>query len=301
MTRIRTAVLSLVAIVGLAFAPLVVAGSASAVTGVTVLFFSNPDYTDQEEEDATMIAALEAGGAIVTTFDGGDGSDRAWDTALVGNRVLVIPESNDPVYEPGGTPVISDAAAGIIRGFAEAGGTIFLGAAGNPEVLSFVTGLDYTSVWNYDGTSGPWSLAASIPTLPPEVTYSNGTYATAGVSTWPTELQDALIPLYVGIGDEFAAAGFGAGEGGVITLAYDWYPGQDPEDIAGRDLWNLVLNTLAEGTAYVSVLPAPAPAPAPQLADTGASFNALPWALAAALLLAGFGAVAATRIRSAKN
>lgn len=260
-SRIRAAALALVAALGLIAAPLLVASSASAAVPsiASILVFSNPAWTDQAEEDATIIADLAETGATITTFDGGDGSAAAWTAALAGKHVLVIPESGN-VYVPGGTAVISDEAAAVILAFTDAGGRVIISGGYNPDLVSYLTGLDYTSVWSTSGGgSEPWLLQVADPALPAELTYSDGTSPLTGYDTWPAELLAGITPLYVdATGVDVAAAMFPVGTGFVAYLAYDWFPDTAPESAASHLVWNVVLQYLAN-----------VPVPEPALAETG--------------------------------
>lgn len=285
-SRIRTAALALVAATGLLGAPLLVTASASAAVPSTapILFFSNDAWTDVSDEDATMLAALAETGAPITTFDGGDGSGTAWSTALVGNQVLVIPESD--IFDAGGTSIMSVDAATAVQAFVVAGGRVLLGSGNNSDLISFITGIDYASVWTLTGGSS-WDLQVVDPTLPPTVTYSNGTDPVTGFDTWAPGLLAGVVPLYVDVtGTQLAAATFPVGAGFVGYLAYDWYPGTDPADVSGRALWNLVLQAFAN---------VPAGAPEPALAATGVDSSIALTAGAGFLLL---GATALVLIRT---
>lgn len=287
--RIATALLAALALVTV---PLLTATSASAATATThnTVFFSNGAFTDPAEEDATMIGALSDAGIPVTVFDGGDGSASAWIAALAGNGVLVIPESSTSVYEPGGTSAMSDAAAAAVLAFVTAGGTLILGANDNSTLLSYLTGLNYASVWSKGGSGGPWDLQIVNPDLPAQVTYSDGTYPVVNFNLWSVDLLDGVLPLYVGDGgNELASGVFPVGVGAVLTLAYDWYPGEDESDISGRDLWNQVLVQGAVG------VPGVAPA-APALANTGIDTTIFVTG-ALGLLMLGAAALIVTRTR----
>ncbi|MGX5680948.1 LPXTG cell wall anchor domain-containing protein [Schumannella luteola] len=291
--RIRTAAVAIVGALGLLVAPIALAAPAAAVIPATnVLFFSNGDYTDPAQEDATQIAAIEAFGITVTTFDGGDGSDVAWDAALTGMDALVIPESDVLLN----SPVMSSAAAAVIGGFVNDGGLLFLPTENQEELISLITGVDFTSVWNTTSSSGPWPFAGPPEEgYPTELGYSNGTY-TVDVSGWGPDQFTASFPVYYnGDTDEAAIIGFPVGDGTIYTLAYDWYPGDEGEDAPNRAVWNEVLGLLL---GYETV--APAPAPAPELAATGSSVEpGLYVGGAALLLLAGAAVVIVARRKAA--
>ncbi len=292
--RLRRGMAALIAALALVIAPVLTATSASAAEPVTTntLFFSRDGFTDIDQEDLTMIAGLTDSGIVVTVFDGGDGSAAAWVAALAGNGVLVIPEtsSSTPVWTSGGTSAMSDEAAAAVLAFVTAGGTVILGGSENEQLLSYLTGIDYDGNWNDGGTAGPWDLQIVEPALPAQLTNSNGTYPIDSFGTWSAELLAGVIPLYTGdSGAEMAAGKFPVGAGFVYSFAYDWYPGDETEDIDGRVLWNQLLVWAATGTAGA------APA-APALADTGLDTTIL-WTGALGLMMLGVAGVLVARTR----
>lgn len=274
-SRLRSASLALAAAAGLLIAPLALASSASAAPVSNVLFFSNDDYTDIEEEDLTQIAALQASGATVTAFDGGDGSAAAWTAAIAGKQAVVIPESSS-IFE---SAALSAEAADVLKAFVAGGGTLLLPTEYQAPLLSYITDVDYASVWSTGGDSeATWPLALDDPAFPAELGYSDGTYPIF-TSEWADVHYNASFPVYYnGETEEGAVIGFPVGTGFIYTLAYDWYPGDEETDIANRDLWNIVQGLLLP---FVDV----APAPAPQLADTGAPLESSVLVAGAALLL----------------
>lgn len=290
-SRLRSASLALAAAAGLLIAPLALASSASAAPVSNVLFFSNDDYTDVDDEDATQIAALQASGATVTTFDGGDGSAAAWTAAIAGKQAVVIPESGNIL----GTAVLSTEAAGVLKAFVSGGGTLLLPTSYQVELLSYLTDVDFTSSWTTlnDGEA-TWPLAIDDPAFPAEIGYSDGTYP-VDVSEWNEAQFAASFPVYYnGETQEGAVIGFPVGTGVIYTLAYDWYPGEDESDIVNRDLWNTVQGLLLP---FVDV--APAPAVVPTLADTGAPLESSVLIAGAALLLMGTVALTVSARRKA--
>lgn len=282
-SRMRIAALAIAAATGLLVAPLALAASASAAvpSQAKILFFSNDSYTDPDEEDATQIAVLEETGATVTVFDGGDGTGEAWAAALEGQDVLVIPESTE-IYL---TAVFDADAANVLYDFVFNGGRVILPTIYQPQLLSFLTALDYTSVWGTTDSSAPGVLQVDDPSLPATVTYSNGTYPVISFDTWSAELTAAVTPLYTDeTGTLLHAAQWTVGSGTISVLAYDWYPGDEPEDIAGRALWNQLLQALTN-------------VPVPQLAATGSEVTVAPALAAFGLLLLGAVVVVGTRVR----
>lgn len=291
-SRLRTASLGLVAAAGLLVAPLVFATAANAAVVSNVLFFSNEDYTDVTEEDATQIAGLEGQGATVTSFNGGDGSAAAWTAALADKQALVIPESDD-IFD---TAVLSIDAAAVIKAFVSGGGVLLLTTSYQAPLLSYITDVDYTSVWDTVGGE-VWPLALDDAAFPAELGYSDGTYP-VDISLWGEAQFNASFPVYYD--DEAntgAVIGFPVGTGNVYTLAYDWYPGFDGDDEANRAVWNTVQGLLIP---FIEVAdPAVLPAAVPVLPETGVASDSPFWAVGAALLLMGAVAVTVTARRKA--
>jgi hypothetical protein len=285
--RLRTAALAMAAAAGLLVAPIALASSAAAApvpSQAQILFFSNPDVTDQVEEDPTQIAALEEAGNTVTVFDGGDGTAAAWSAALAGKDALVVPETDDDggnqLY-PG--PYLDGGAADVVYDFLYGGGRVVLPTAYEPELLSFLTMVDYTAVWNVNDSTGPWLLEGADPALPAQLENANGTYPVLTFDTWSPEQLAAVTPLYVSEdGTELAAASWTVGAGTVSVLAYDWFP--DEGEAAVRAPWNVLLQYLVN-------------VPVPQLAATGAPIAPTTLALAAALLVLGAAAAGVTAVR----
>jgi hypothetical protein len=281
--RLRTAALAVAAAAGLLVAPIALAGSASAAPANVsqVLFFSNDTYTDPDDEDATEIAGLQAGGATVTVFDGGDGTGAAWSAALAGKHALVVPESSALF----GSPILDDAGEDALFAFVNGGGKLVLPTENQEELISFLTGVDYVSVWSFDETGDPAFLQVENPAFPAQVTFSDGTYPVVGIDAWNPEQLAAVTPLYLSEdGLQLHAGQWTVGAGSIYVLAYDWYPGDDEGDEEGRALWNQLLQAIT----YVA---------AAELADTGieASWPVLTGALA--LLVLGGAAFGVARTR----
>lgn len=283
--RLRTAALAVAAAAGLLVAPIALASSAAAApvpSAAQILFFSSPGYTDPVEEDPTEIAALQETGATVTVFDGGDGSGAAWAAALDGKDALVIPESNQ-IYS---TPVFSADAADVLYDFVYNGGRLILPTVNQSQVLSFLTGFDYAAVWATSNTGSTGILRVDDPALPETVTYSNGTYPVVNPASWSLEMREAMTPLYTSeSGLDLHAGQWTLGAGSITVLAYDWFPGTNPEDIAGRALWNQLLQALTH-------VPVPA-----ELAATGSEAPVAPISAAFGLLLLGAVGILAARAR----
>lgn len=288
--RIRAAIVALVGIVGLLFAPIALAAPAAAAMVSNVLFFSNDDWTDPDEEDATQIAALVAAGATVTTFDGGDGSAAAWAAQIAGKQVVVFPEMDSGIV---GSAVLSAEALDVIADFVSAGGVLFLPSENAEEIISELTGVDFTTGWVNVETPGPWPYAGpENPAFPESLSYSDGTYP-IGVGTWGPEQFGASFPVYYEEETEEAAvAGFPVGDGVIYAFAYDWYPGMSDSDVTNRAQWNIVMGLLLP---FVEV----ADPPKPELAATGSSVDQSILGAGAVLLLIGAAAIIATSRRKA--
>lgn len=292
--RIRTAAVAIAGALGLLVAPIALAAPAAAAPLTNVLFFSNEDYTEPGPygEDETQIAALEALGRVVTVFDGGDGSATAWTAALAGQQALVIPESSE-IFD---TPVLSVAAADVIADFVAGGAVLLLPTEYQADLLSHITGVDYASVWiTNEGSNSPWPRAFADESFPEQLAYSNGTYP-VNVSLWDEEHYAAAFPVYYDFetGD-LAVGGFPVGTGVIYTLAYDWYPGEDGDDVANRAVWNVVMGLLLDAEPA----PGPVPVPQPELAATGSSVDTSIYIAGAAMLLLAGAAIIATSRRKA--
>lgn len=286
-SRLRAAALAIVAGIGLLFAPLLVTASASAAvpSQAQILFFSNPTYVHVDEEGASMQAGLAETGATITVFDGGDGSSTAWGAALTGKDVLVVPETFVPIWVSGGTPVMNDDAAAVVQAFVSAGGRAIFGYNNNADLLSFITGIDYASVWNGGGDAEAWDLQITEPALPAQLPYVDDVDAVTGFDTWAPELLAGVNPLYVGDGGtELAAATFPVGSGFVAMLGYDWFPDGAPTSPAIIALWNIVLQYLAN-----------VPVPEPALAATGVASSPLLWIGGGVLLVLGVAGIFVAR------
>lgn len=294
-SRLRRGLLAALGAAAIIAAPLIVASPAAAadLTGSTPLFFSNPAFTDADEEDVQMAAALTDAGAVVTLFDGGDGSDVAWNTALAGRTVLVLPEmENAQFYTVGGTSAVSDAAALAISAWVHAGGRI---VSADPywtleffDVLAGAAVFTVPNIFAYDGS--PWPLLVPTDGLPATVSNSD---ATDPFNT--LVLGTEFLSIY-GTPAVSPVTQFPFGSGYLTVLGYDWYP--NPDDIANGFVaeWNLVLQQSV--LSPFGVVPPPAPSPA-LVATGGPSFDGL-LVGAFAIVLIGSGVLAfRTRANSA--
>jgi hypothetical protein len=297
--RSRTQLIALAAVGALIAGPLLVAAPANAaLPGGHVLFVSNPVFSDTGtgQEDAQTLASIETTDAVVTVFDGGDGSAAAWTTALAGIDLLVIPEAERaPVYVPGGTSVMSDAAAAVVKSWVAAGGDVigFAGYSHGP-LVSYLTGLDYSGVWfSSSSPGGEWerqpAANATMPAAIPNVNYSGGLYQ---FNLWSAELSAPVTPWYLSVdGTNLGVGSFAEGAGTFLYVAYDWYPDSGDLGSGARAAWDAVLQS------FFTAPTVPAADPdGPELAATGADLGAL--GLGSALLIVGFGALLLVRVRA---
>ena len=289
--RITLVLASLLASLLVAF-PSVGPALPAAASSTSVVVFSKDPFTDSDEEDAEITAALQAefGDGNVTVFDGGDGSAAAWTTALTGKDVLVIPERNDTtIWAPGrdeqggdGFPIL-DEAMDYIRTWASDGRLVIgTGSYSHTAIIEFLTEVDLPS---FDDSDTPWLRSPSLPTsLPASLPVGNYTGGFTGFDSWTDEQQAVVEPLYVSeSGDNIGVARFIVGAGSYVYLAYDWYPDEGdrsvdgavktPADDAYADTvtgqWNLML-TLSAGGQVTGPVTRSAPAATPQpVADPG--------------------------------
>ncbi len=275
--------------------PLVAAAPASALTtGDQVVFLSNSSYTDVGEEDATMIAGLEASGATVTVWDGGDFGLAAFEAALTDDvDAFVIPESDgvDGMFSP-------DALAYLTEWVTD-GGRLVLGYfIQYSGLISAVTGLDYSAQWNSYGAD-EWTSVSTDATLPAAVNYVSATTSIV-YSDWDATLLAGFTPLYVANdpdqGDHAVVARWAVGSGAIYGFGWDWYPDEevDPAFLAA---WNAALTGVVDAAAAVEP-EAPVVPEAPQLAATGT--EAAPFAFAALALVLGGAALVLVRRRAVR-
>jgi hypothetical protein len=147
---------------------------AQAAAERTILVLSKDPYTDSDEEDAEITAALRAefGAGNVTVTDGGNASALTWSVLLTGVDTLVIPEQNSglTIWQSGRTEAlrdsgaetwpITDEAMSVIRAWAEVGGVIMgTGSYSHRDIIQYLTGQTYSVWWDdYPGNyvRGPW-------------------------------------------------------------------------------------------------------------------------------------------------
>ncbi|MGV3733315.1 MAG: hypothetical protein ACO1N6_07945 [Microcella sp.] len=252
-------------------------------TGPVVVVFSNDSYTDPEQEDWDIATTLLPGTSTMRVTDGGDGSAATWTTLLTGADVLVLPEGDN--WSPGGTSAISDEALEVIRTWVSAGRTIVgTGSYDHGDIVSELTGVDFTSAFGDNSENGPWQRVGSDTSLPDELPNGNYTGGLGNVSSYTPEQLAVITPLYASAAnDSIGIAEFAIGTGRYVYHAYDWYPDETELENGVRDIWNGALG-VAAGTS------APPAAEEPELAETGAGL--LPFAIGMAALLLAVGAAA---------
>lgn len=279
------------------------APAAALPSDLKILVFANNLVSDVDEEVTLEMAALAGLGATIDTFDGGDGSGAAWAAALNGYDILLLPEmeiEGTYFFEAGGGLLSVDAAT-TIKGWVEAGGWVFFHGTydGFPNdygyFVSYITGVDYDSVFQFKDIGGAFDLQQPVPDAPMQLEWVDGTYVLE-YGSWSPELQSGVAPLYLDASDNMAMGVFDSqGAGSLFLVSYDWYPDNEVDPQLILD-WGSALSAamaMQEPGGY------PAVAPPPQLAATGSGDLAVPvLALGALLLLAG-GVVLAARRRVA--
>ena len=300
-TRSRTHLIALASVGALLVVPLLaVAPANAAIPGSHVLFVSNLTFSDTTQEDVETLASIEATDAVVTVFDGGDGSAAAWTTALAGIDIIVIPEAErGSIYVPGGTSVMSDAAAAVVKSWVTAGGSIVgLGAYSHFLLVNYLTGLDYGEVWvSYWAPDGEWerqpAASDTMPAAIPNVNYSGGL---AGFDLWPAELSAPVTPWYLSAdGTNLGVGSFAIGAGSYLYVAYDWFPDGGDIGSGARGVWDTVLQSLFAAPAVAP----PVVPEGPELAATGVDLGIVP--IGSALLVLGLIALSIARLRSAQR
>lgn len=135
----------------------------------TIVVLSKDPYTDTDEEDTEITAALEAefGADNVSVTDGGDASAATWTGLLASVDTLVIPERNSgTIWETGRTEAlrasgsqtwpITDEAMAVIEAWAEAGGVVMgTGSYSHQSIIQELTDRTYSIWWDdYPGNYG---------------------------------------------------------------------------------------------------------------------------------------------------
>lgn len=218
---------------------------------VSIVMFSNADYTDTTEEDIDMAAALDDLGTV-TTFDGGDGSAADWAAALSGATALVIPEAGegDDLF---GSAALSEEAADVIAEFVADGNPVIMtGAYTTTDLIDHIQGVSRT--WDDNAVDDVWNLNIVSDELPE--TLPNADYA-GGISNWQEwslEDREGVTPVYIDAArSNVAVAAFAHGDGFAFYYGYDWYPNSDDVDSGAREAWNEALRLGASGEFSAAV------------------------------------------------
>lgn len=253
----KTTILSV--ILGLLASTLLPLGSHAALvvnvgadtSGPDVLVYSNDRYTDEDQEDLDITNALISISKTVSVFDGADGGRAAWENALAGIEVLVIPEG-DPWQTTDTVEGFDAQAKAYVLGWVRSGKTVIgTGSYTHREMITDWTGVDFTATQD-DNASSSWSLAVSRAGLP--TTIPNANYA-GGISDYSDLTQpqkDAMEIIYFdadynsGKGN-VGVASFAIGSGFYIYNAYDWYPDGGELTDGTRAAWNQTLQFGATG------------------------------------------------------
>lgn len=220
-------------------------------SGPDVLVYSNDLYTDEDQEDLDITNALLSISKTVSVFDGGDGSRSAWEGALSGIDVLVIPEGSP--WRAGDTVEGFDSQAkAYVLDWVRAGRTVIgTGSYTHLQMITDWTGVNFLSVGNAPAASS-WSLSVARAGLP--ATIPNANYA-GGITNYNDLTQpqkDAMEIIYFdpdynsGKGN-VGVASFAIGSGFYIYNAYDWYPGGVELTNGVRAAWNQTLQFGATG------------------------------------------------------
>ena len=244
--KIRTA-LRAIAALSIAAIPMATLSTPAFATS-SIVFFTNASYTDIDQEDVDMKAAIEELGTV-TDFDGGDGSASAWETALAGADALVFPELDCDEECDGllGTSVLSNEAADVIAEFAAAGHTvIFTGAYTHQGLIDDLTGVSRT--WGNSNVDEEWLLDIASDTLPESISRANYSGGISNWQDWTLDERVGVTPIYINAErDNVGVAAFSVGDGYLLYYAYDWYPDGDELVDGTRDAWDEALRLGAGG------------------------------------------------------
>ncbi len=262
------------------------------VDGPVIVVFSNGSFTDPFEEDWDITTVLLPTASEIRVTDGGDGSAGVWTTLLTGADVLVLPEGGN--WEPGGTSAISDAALEVIRTWVSAGRLILgTGSYTHGDIVSELTGVDFTSEFGNNTGNGPWQRVSSDVSLPAEVPNANYAGGLSDYSMFSVGQKALITPVYQSLAnDSLGIASFRIGTGAYLYQAYDWFPDSEELDNGVRDVWNGALVLAAGGDLTDPVVPDP------ELAATGTDLSSTITLGAGALLLAGIAVLVMARRRA---
>jgi LPXTG-motif cell wall-anchored protein len=281
---IRTAAIAgTLAVVGALLLP---TAAAEAAPGDDVLVFSNGNVVDREDTGASggeyewISAAIDDLGYNVIPFDGADGSDTAWETALEGIDYFVLPDQEKgPFYDPDTPPSWLGASAfDVLIDWIQAGGTMLVSGTcqvhqgGTGYLLSQAVGVDYDNVLGGDEPSTDSCIEAGLSTrwiddssLPDNLGYANGDYGMMLTAFSDAQLAPLTVWYTSGSCEEMLTVGeFAAGSGRIAFEAWDYY-----NDLgANQAPWNEVLASLIDGNSAVSDWHAGSVAPGPVTATT---------------------------------
>jgi hypothetical protein len=240
--------------------------AAQAAPGDDILVFSNSSVVDTSlgsngGEYEWISAAITNAGYTAVPFDGGDGSEAAWTTALADVDVFVLPEQESGVfYDPDSAapPWLSDEAKGALIEWIHAGGSVIMSGACDPsngQLLSDAVEVDYSDVFGCESfdTAPRWIDDAALPA---SLSYADGTYAMSLSDFSPAQLAPLTVWYSGESNDEcldtpveaLGVGVFAAGAGSVSFVAWDYY--NDPS--ADQASWNAVLAALIEGSSASS-------------------------------------------------
>lgn len=266
------------------------------VDGPVIVVFSNDSFTDPLEEDWDIATVLLPTASEMRVTDGGDGSAGAWITVLTGADVLVLPEGDN--WSPGGTSAISDAALEVIRTWVSAGRLILgTGSYTHGEIVSELTGVDFTSEFGNNDSNGPWQRVSSDTSLPAELPNANYAGGLGDFSLYSVEQKAIITPIYQSLpNDSLGVAAFAIGTGSYLYHAYDWFPDEGELTNGVRDAWNGALVLAAAGD--LTDPPAVPEEEEEELAATGAELSSGLLLGGAALALAGVLALLVSRRRA---
>lgn len=229
----------------------VVVNAGSSPSGPDVLVYSNDRYTDEDEEDRDIKNALLSISKTVSVFDGGDGGRSAWESALSGIEVLVIPEG-DPWRSADTVEGFDSLAKAYVLDWVRAGRTVIgTGSYTHRRMITDWTGVDFTSVGNGVAASS-WSLSVSRAGLPATIPNANYAGGIRNYNDLTQQQKDAMEVIYFdaaadGGKGNVGVASFAVGSGFYIYNAYDWYPGGAELTNGVRAAWNQTLQFGATG------------------------------------------------------
>lgn len=265
------------------------------VDGPVIVVFSNGAFTDPFEEDWDIATVLLPTASEMRVTDGGDGSAGVWSSLLTGADVLVLPEGGN--WTVGGSSAVSDAALEVIRTWVSAGRLILgTGSYTHGEIVSELTGVDFTSEFGNNGMNGPWQRVSTDASLPAELPNGNYTGGLGDFSLYSAEQKAIITPIYQSLAnDSLGVAAFAIGTGAYLYNAYDWYPDEGELEDGTRDAWNGALVLGAGG----DLTPTPVvPEEDAELAATGVELSEGVLLGGAALALAGVLALLVSRRRA---